>query len=216
MDTSPHSDSPLPTDRKLLRRIMRQRRRSLTPTQQAHAARQLKQHLRNDPLFWRARSIALYLANDGEIDPRELVELIWTLRKRCYLPVLHPVLENQLWFYEYTPDTQLRQNRFRIWEPEIRQQQRRPAWTMSLVLFPLVAFDNEGGRLGMGGGFYDRTFAFTRRRKPLRPRLVGLAHDFQRVDSLDKQPWDIPLDAVATDRKIYRFDTRREADQPVI
>jgi|SRR5690554_1330166 len=211
MDTTPIFEPPLPSDRKQLRRIMRQRRRSLTPAQQALAARRLKQQLQNDPLFLRARSVALYLANDGEIDPSEIAEFIWQQRKRCFLPVLHPVLENQLWFYEYTPQTQLRQNRFRIWEPDIRQQPRRPAWALSLVLFPLVAFDDEGGRLGMGGGFYDRTFAFIRHGKPLRPRLVGLAHDFQRVDSLDKQPWDIPLDAVATDRKIYRFKARRDA-----
>jgi len=212
MDTTPTFHSLLPSDRKQLRRVMRQRRRSLTPAQQALAAQHLKQHLQNDPLFLRARSVALYLANDGEINPHELAKQIWKLGKRCFLPVLHPVLENQLWFYEYTPQTKLRQNRFRIWEPDIRQQQRRPAWAMSLVLFPLVAFDNEGGRLGMGGGFYDRTFAFTRHRKPLRPKLVGLAHDFQRVNSLEKQPWDIPLDAVATDRKIYRFKIRREAE----
>lgn|SRR5690554_41625 len=212
MDTTPTPHSPLPSDRKQLRRVMRQRRRSLTPAQQALAARQLKQHLQHDPLFLRARSIALYLANDGEIDPHELARLIWKFGKRCFLPVLHPILENQLWFYEYTPQTRLRQNRFRIWEPDFRQQRGQPAWAMSLVLFPLVAFDDEGGRLGMGGGFYDRTFAFTRHRKSLRPKLVGLAHDFQRVSSLDKQPWDIPLDAVATDRRIYRFNTRQETD----
>src|SRR5690606_9409039 len=194
-----------PGDRKTLRQAMRRRRRQLTPVQQAHAARSLKQHLSQNPLFLRARAIALYLPNDGEIDPRPLAQVVWRQRKRCYLPVLHPILENRLWFFEFRPDTPLRRNRFRIPEPEISHETRRPAWSLSLVLLPLVAFDEQGGRLGMGGGFYDRTFAFSQRRATLRPRLVGLAHDFQRVENLDKQPWDVPLEAVATERKVYRF-----------
>ncbi len=184
---------------------MRRRRRQLTPAQQAHAARSLKQHLSQHPLFLRARAIALYLPNDGEIDPRALAQVVWRQRKQCYLPVLHPILENRLWFVEFRPDSALRRNRFRILEPDISHQSLRPAWSLSLVLLPLVAFDEQGGRLGMGGGFYDRTFAFSLRRTALRPRLVGLAHDFQRVGSLDIKAWDVPLEAVATEKKIYRF-----------
>ena len=71
---------------------------------------------------------------------------------------------------------------------------------------PLVGFDEEGGRLGMGGGFYDRSFAFTRIRPRLRPTLIGLAHELQKVQKLPVEPWDIPLDAVVTDHRIYRTD----------
>src|SRR5690606_40461575 len=75
---------------------------------------------------------------------------------------------------------------------------------------PLVAFDARGNRLGMGGGFYDRTFARAPRARTLRPRLVGLAHHFQQVASLPAEPWDIPLDAIATDatdRKSTRLNS---------
>ena len=64
---------------------------------------------------------------------------------------------------------------------------------MKLVFMPLVGFDILGGRLGMGGGYYDKTFAT---RESL---LVGLAHDCQKVDSLPIESWDVPLDAIATD-----------------
>ena len=73
------------------------------------------------------------------------------------------------------------------------------------VLFPLVGFDETGGRLGMGGGFYDRTFAFSRIRPCMAPKLVGLAHDFQRVEQLPIEPWDVPLHGVVTDKRCYRF-----------
>ena len=68
-----------------------------------------------------------------------------------------------------------------------------------------MAFDPRGNRLGMGGGFYDRAFARVLRARPLRPRLVGLAHGFQQVDSLPAEPWDIPLDAIATDATLLSF-----------
>ena len=72
-------------------------------------------------------------------------------------------------------------------------------------MLPLVGFDRRGRRLGMGGGFYDRTFAFSRIRPRLAPKLIGLAHDLQRVQQLPVEPWDVPLHGVVTDRQRYRF-----------
>jgi 5-formyltetrahydrofolate cyclo-ligase len=75
---------------------------------------------------------------------------------------------------------------------------------LDLVLTPLVAFDAQGHRLGMGGGFYDRSFAYLlRHSRWLRPRLIGLAYDFQRQTRLPHQPWDVPLHAIATDHRLY-------------
>jgi len=72
------------------------------------------------------------------------------------------------------------------------------------VLVPLVAFDDAGNRLGMGAGYYDRSFAF-RRAAPSPPLLVGVGYEFQRVPALAAQPWDVPLDAVLTERGLQRF-----------
>lgn len=124
--------------------------------------------------------------------------------KRVYLPVLVPHGENRLWFARYTPDTHLVPNRFGIPEPARAPHRRIAPLALDAVFTPLVAFDPTGHRLGMGGGFYDRSFAYLlRHRRWLRPRLIGLAYDFQCVDRLPAEPWDVPLHAIVTDRSLY-------------
>lgn len=194
-------------DRKALRREIRAQRRALSPNQQRRASSALLKQLSRQPWLRRASHIALYLPNDGEIDTRPLIDFCWRLGKKLYLPVLHPVRHNRLWFTPYTRTTRMRHNRYRIAEPVPQGQPGRPAYALDLVLMPLVAFSPAGGRLGMGGGYYDRTFAFRMTRNGLRgPKLVGLAHDFQRRDSLPLESWDVPLDSVVTDRTCYRLD----------
>lgn len=75
-------------------------------------------------------------------------------------------------------------------------------WTLDAIFMPLVGFDREGHRLGMGGGFYDRTLAFTRHWPRAVPKLVGLGHHSQEVARLPVQPWDVSLHAIATDREV--------------
>jgi 5-formyltetrahydrofolate cyclo-ligase len=190
-----------------LRRDLRARRRALAPWRQQRNARRLAQVVARSGRFQRARHIALYLAGDGEIDPAPLGRRALRLRKRIYLPVLCP--GGRLAFVGWRPGRALWRNRFGIGEPRGR---RLPWRRLDLVLLPLVAFDARGGRLGMGGGFYDRTFAALRARPwpwPWRrPALVGLAHAFQEVAALPRETWDVPLAAVATERRW------REASRP--
>jgi len=178
---------------------MRQRRRALSPRQQARAGEQLCQQLVRSPLFWRVRHLALYWPNDGEINPLPLAERAWAMGKHCYLPVLRPWQPRRLWFLRWEPQQTLVPNRFGIPEPPLKTGRRLGAQHLDLVLMPLVAFDRGGGRLGMGGGFYDRTFAF-KRRCNTGPRLLGLAHSCQEVEALRRDNWDIPMDAVVTDQ----------------
>jgi len=189
----------------LLRRQLRQARRALTPREQRAASERLLRQLAHHPLFRRSRHIAFYLANDGEIDPAPLLERAARAGKRIYLPVLHPLGHDRLLFLRHRPGDRLIPNRYGIPEPALRGGRRAPPWRLDLVCLPLVAFDARGNRLGMGGGFYDRTFARAPRARALRPRLVGLAHHFQQVASLPAEPWDIPLDAIATDATLLTF-----------
>ncbi len=191
------SDRP---SRQELRKLLRQKRCALSPQQQRHAARSLSRQLLGHPMLYRARHIAVYLPNDGEIDPGVYVEQARKRGIRFYLPVLHPIHTGRLVFSPYGPDTALRPNRFGIPEPLFSNGLERPAWAMDAVLMPLVGFDRHGGRLGMGGGFYDRTFAFVRRLPGLSPRLIGLAHSIQGMNLLPVQPWDIPLHGIVTDQ----------------
>lgn len=99
----------------------------------------------------------------------------------------------------------MRRNIYGIPEPALRNNRLRPPWALDLLLVPLVGFDPECNRLGMGGGFYDRSLAYLARRLHWRrPTLIGIAHEIQKVDRLDTQPWDIPLDMVATEARVYR------------
>ncbi|MCW4152037.1 5-formyltetrahydrofolate cyclo-ligase [Halomonas sp. 18H] len=200
-------DTTLPTTRRELRRELRRRRRALEPRAQRRAAQQLSQRLRHLPEVWRARRLALYLPNDGEIDPCGLLPWLNQRGARAYLPVLRPLANNRLWFVHYHADTPMVTNRFGIPEPDTRYAahpaHRQPAWTLDVILLPLVGFDDQGQRMGMGGGFYDRTLAFTRRPGP-RPSLIGVAHDCQRVERLPAAPWDVPLDAIVSDQQLLR------------
>jgi 5-formyltetrahydrofolate cyclo-ligase len=193
--------------RRQLRQELRRRRRSLSAQQRRQANLALCRRLHQLPEVRRARRVALYLPNDGEIDPRPLIPWLTGRGVRIYLPVLKPLSDNSLWFVHYHPGTPMRRNRFGIPEPETRhgahRARRMPAWALDLILLPLVGFDERGQRMGMGGGFYDRSLAFTRRPGP-RPTLIGLAHDCQRVDRLPTAPWDVPLDAIVSDARVMR------------
>lgn len=155
----------------------------------------------------RAKRVALYLPNDGEIDPTPLIPWLKRRGTRVHLPVLKPLSLNQLWFVHYHAATPMVVNRYGIPEPETRfgahRARRTPAWALDVILLPLVGFDERGQRMGMGGGFYDRTLAFTRRPGPC-PRLIGLAHDCQRVERLPAASWDVPLDAIVSDARVIR------------
>ncbi|MCQ2045895.1 5-formyltetrahydrofolate cyclo-ligase [Stutzerimonas stutzeri] len=190
--------------RPALRRKLRHARRQLTPAQQRLAARRLYRQLAQHPRFRRARHIALYLPNDGEIDPRLLLQAAQRRGKATYLPVLNPWPRTRMVFQRIEPSEQLHRNRFGILEPVIRAARQRRVWALDLLLMPLVGFDGKGGRLGMGGGFYDRSLAYrAMRKKSHKPTLLGLAHECQRVDRLPLESWDVALQATVTDQGWY-------------
>ncbi|MDE3739201.1 MULTISPECIES: 5-formyltetrahydrofolate cyclo-ligase [Pseudomonas] len=190
--------------RQSLRRLLRQARRALTPLQQKHAAKSLYRQLAQNPLFRRARHVALYLPTNGEIDPRPLLREAQRRGKQAYLPVLNAWPREKMVFQRLRPGERLQKNRFRILEPRANPAQQRKVWALDLVMLPLVGFDEYGGRLGMGGGFYDRSLAYLARRRQWRkPALLGLAHECQKVDRLELARWDVALQATVTDRGWY-------------
>lgn len=187
-----------------LRRKMRALRRALSPAQRQQAALQLAAQVAALPLFSDAQHLAGYLAVDGELDPEPLLTQARRLGKQVYLPVLTERPETPLLFAPSQPDSLFKPNRFGIPEPQVPFEALVPAQRLDLVLTPLVAFDTRGNRLGMGGGYYDRTFAFRRAPNPrLSPHLLGLAYELQKLAELTAQPWDIPLDGIATERAFY-------------
>ena len=197
-------NEPALLPRPQLRRMLRKARRALTPSQQRQAARGLYKQLAQQPLFRRAKHISLYLPTDGEIDPRLLLRAAQRRGKATYLPVLSAWPRTKMVFQRIRPGETLKPNRFRILEPRANIARQRKVWALDLVLLPLVGFDDVGGRLGMGGGFYDRSLAYMARRQTWRkPTLLGLAHECQKVERLAQASWDVPLHGTVTDRAWY-------------
>ncbi len=193
-------------DPSALRRTLRARRAAI-PARRRQRAGVLAWHLLQHwpPLHFQQR-VACYLATDDEFPTAPIIEGLWRLGKAVYLPLLDPRRPGHLRFQRYHPHSPMHRNRFGILEPlPQRREQVAPA-ALQLVLVPLVGFDGRGHRLGMGGGFYDRSFAFLQRAgRRGRPFLLGLAFARQEVAELPARPWDVPLDGVLTERGLRRF-----------
>ncbi|MBJ7222361.1 MULTISPECIES: 5-formyltetrahydrofolate cyclo-ligase [unclassified Brenneria] len=189
--------------RQQIRQDVRQRRRQLSAEQQAQFAQQGAERAIKHPKIRQADSVAVFLAFDGELNTQPLIDLLWRQGKRVYLPVLHPFSAGHLLFLRYAPDTRLVVNRLKILEPRLDVRQVLPLQRLDVLLTPLVAFDSQGQRLGMGGGFYDRTLRDWRRYGPY---PIGLAHDCQHVEALPVERWDIPLPEIITPSRYWRWE----------
>ncbi|CAM3718249.1 5-formyltetrahydrofolate cyclo-ligase [Rahnella victoriana] len=188
--------------RHLIRNEIRQRRNALTTEQQTTFALQAAERVATHPEIQSAITVSLFLSFDGELDTAPVIARLWREGKQLCLPVLHPFVPGNLLFLRYTPDTPLVRNRLNILEPQLDVTQVIPLSRLDVILTPLVAFDSVGQRLGMGGGFYDRTLE---RWKNGGPYPIGLAHDCQHVDALPVEHWDVPLPQVITPGKVWTW-----------
>jgi len=178
-----------------LRKSLRQLRRSLPPSERRRAARRAAVHLARACRSWNARHVAVYLGMAGEIATAPLIASL--RRQGCTLYVPKLAGAGRLRFARLVDGAALRRNRYGIAEPATL---RRPA-QLDLIVIPLVGFDAQGRRLGMGGGYYDRLLA---RPRP-RPLRVGFAFAAQEVSSVPADAHDALLDAVVTERGLRRF-----------
>lgn len=189
-------------DRDALRRTLRERRRALPAATRIAAADALASRLLALPFAPTSGDVAGYWALDGEIGLHR-----WQLSLppgvRYCLPVLHGKV---LRFAPWRPGEPLSANRYGIPEPDVDPALALPAEAMRLVVAPLVGFDAGGRRLGMGGGWYDRSFAFRQRQAPP-PWLVGVGFAVQQLPALAAEPWDVPVDAICTELATFPSDT---------
>lgn len=190
-------------NRQQLRTEIRRRRMSLSADEQTQAASALVQQVLSAPALMARQHFALYLSNDGEINTAPLIAALLAYGKTLYLPILHPVVPGYLVFQHYDQHTPMTTNRFGIAEPALNCASIKPVAELEVIFTPLVAFDKQGNRLGMGGGFYDRTLA--QLPKNHRTALIGLAHQCQLVSGLPVAAWDQPLDGIITPTEYYQF-----------
>lgn len=190
-----------------IRQQLRQQRRNLTHEQREKAAYDLANLIINQQNFKTSKNIACYLPVEGEISLWPLIEYCWQQNKQVFLPVLRPRNHHPLWFIRFEPDTPLISNRYQISEPLHHNSQRNfKNIALDMILLPLVAFDQQGNRLGMGAGYYDRTLNTLKTRKIwLKPCLIGVGYAFQQVKTLKTNLWDVPMHMIATEKAIYRI-----------
>ena len=180
------------TPRDELRRRMRLVRKGLTGAA-AQAAQALAGHVAALPVEgFAGRVVSVYRAAGSEIDPALLVADLRRRGARIALPVVI-ARETPLTFRIWTEAQDLVPDAAGIPAPPPDAEAVRP----DLVLAPLLAFDRRGGRLGQGGGYYDRTLSALRRSGPL--IVVGLAFAGQELDEAPMAPHDEPLDGVLTE-----------------
>ena len=198
--------------RNVIRQKIRAARRALSNTEQQQASYQLLEKLIYQPRILKSQSFSLTLAYDGEIDVMPFIEWCWQQNKQVFLPVVHPSQTGQLLFLAYQPETKMMVNRYGISEPQLINDPMCPdeflgccsVNELDIIFTPLVAFDEQGNRIGMGGGYYDRLLSPWFRNKT-GPYPMGLAHDCQLLDSLPIQDWDVPLPEIITPTRHFHF-----------
>ncbi|MCH7880048.1 MAG: 5-formyltetrahydrofolate cyclo-ligase [Proteobacteria bacterium] len=184
-----------------LRKRHRDLRAGLSSSAQEQAGKSLCERLTSLPEYQQSERIAAYFAVNGEISLEPLIDHAWCQGKSIFLPNLD---RQSLRFSPYFLQQKMRINRYRLPEPDVSDDEMLAPEALDLVLAPLVVFDAGRNRIGMGGGFYDRSFAFRKDLNQPRPALIGVAHELQKVVRLEPQDWDIQLDMVVTDQAIYR------------
>ena len=197
------NETPLVPDdrRRALRAELRARREALGPRERMQAADGLADQLGYLAEFLTDERVAGYWAVRGELSLHRVLPPLAARGQRFHLPVLGE--RNSLGFAPWKNGDPVHPNRYGIPEPAVRPTPVLSPEMMQLVLVPLVAFDRRGNRLGSGAGYYDRSFAFLREGdRPREPLLVGIAYSFQEIDILPREPWDVPLDFVCTEREL--------------
>lgn len=193
-------------NRQQLRKHLLLQRAQLSTAERERAARGLSERLLALPELHQADTIGSYHSIHGEL-PTHAMNLQLAQDHRLALPVLHPVVAGHLLFLRQHERTIWSANRFGIGEPALRCPDIIPLQQIQILLVPLVGFDTMGNRLGMGGGYYDRTLASWRQGHYPRLLPIGLAYDFQRAEAIPCAAWDVPLPMVITPAKVWDFRT---------
>lgn len=188
-----------------IRSSLLKKRGLLTNHEQQSKSERIANNIIQSRLLAPAKKIALYHAVQKEADPASLIDNkdLYS-QAQFYLPVLSSDKSQGLTFAPVNQNTQYKNNQFMIPEPIVGLNEYISPEALDVVIMPLLGFDLSGNRLGMGGGYYDRCVAF-KKSKPQKPTLIGFAYDFQQVDPLNKEPWDIGLDAIATESRFINF-----------
>lgn len=178
------------TDQHTLRKDRLSARRNLDDDYRDRASLNIQNRFLRSRFFYSSQHVACYIAMRDEVDTSRIFDRAWTMGKAIYAPVVSRGRE--LRFLRVLRKTALERSKFGLWEPA-HGDEIDPA-KLDVVVTPGVAIDRHLNRIGMGGGYYDRTFSFLGdTRTWRRPKLIGLAFECQKVEKIAANPWDIRL-----------------------
>lgn len=197
----PPSPEPANDERSDLRRLLRGKRSALSAQERLAAAGALIAQLEQIPEFLTDRAIAGYWAVGGELPLLGLMPGLRARGQAYHLPVVGA--DRHLRFAAWRPGIDVVANRYGIPEPAHSEADLLAPQDIDVVLVPLLGFDRQGHRLGSGGGYYDRSFAYLRERESVgKPVLIGVGYALQELDAIEAKPWDVRLDYIATESEL--------------
>jgi len=186
-----------------LREHLKLKRKNLSSKESHDMSHEISQKIIRSKWIREHMNVGIYHPVNGEANTLQLIEFMWSINQQVFLPIIN---KKYLLFSRLNPDSKLKKNRFGIPEPSITREGQVSANDLDIAFVPLVAFDLNGFRIGMGSGYYDRTFEKKLKIKDTKsPVLIGLAYEFQKQECLNHQPWDVPLDMVVTELNTYKF-----------
>lgn len=190
--------------RNLLRQEILAKRRQLSAKESAQAGLSILKTIMQMNVFKRTVNVASYISLSGELCTQDMNEYFMTRHHLC-LPYMVTGQKGKMDFYSFKKGDELVENRFHILEPKNQPENLVLEDKIDVIVVPLVAFDNKGNRMGMGGGYYDRMLKKVRKDC----LVIGVAYEFQQVDELLVEEWDMPMDIVITEKNCYEFRKQR-------
>ncbi|MBQ2381939.1 MAG: 5-formyltetrahydrofolate cyclo-ligase [Succinivibrio sp.] len=190
--------------RNSLRQTILAKRRQITEKESAQAGHSILKTIVQMDVFKRTINVASYISLSGELCTKDMNEYFMTRHHLC-LPYMVTGQKGKMDFYSFKKGDVLVENRFHILEPKNQQENLVSEDEIDVIIVPLVAFDNKGNRMGMGGGYYDRMLKKVRKDC----LVIGVAYEFQLVDDLIVEEWDMPMDIVITEKNYYEFKKRK-------
>lgn len=188
------------SNKKALRQSLRTERLALSPYLTTLYSKKITDNLLSLMEYQQAKYIGCYLSVQNEVDLSFFIQKAWHMQKNTFLPALDGA--NEMHFYPYTFTTELSKNKYGIAEPTPLRNHQISPFQLDILVVPLLAFDRTRNRLGQGAGYYDRYLALYENSEK-RPVAIGVAYDFQKIDRVPIDEWDIPLDIIVSEKYIY-------------
>ena len=189
------------TTKNEIRNKLKKKRILLSKNERDIASKSIYKKIITSSIFLNSKKIAFYYPIKGEINPIPIMQEAFNRNKEVFLPVLTNFPKYQIKFQAFSFQNKIEKNKFQINQPRFNHVQTISPWAIDLVFVPLVAFDQNNNRLGMGMGYYDRKFHYLlNRQRWIKPKLIGLAYDFQQIKTIKANSWDVKLNKVFTDK----------------